>query len=306
MKINIKRFYSFFELLFVLSLILNINTIWAYMEPYSSWFNKFIIALLIISVIGCLLFSSSNKYTFVAILMLSIGLFCYFLLYYFCTENELSDVLAVSVSVLMISIYTLTSSNLVNVFIKYEKIMVVVAAISIFIWLFGSTLNILPGVSSSYTTWTGTGDKQWIKVWYNIQTEAQYIWVGPLLLVRNTAIFVEAPFAAFSFSIALFIELFLNSSRNRYIIILFVLTIISTISTTGFLSIIFAYILYKYSKVNKMSASMYIGIIILILFSIVISGVLVSNKLADSLGSVRLNDYIVGFRTWIDYPIFGV
>lgn len=123
---------------------------------------------------------------------------------------------------------------------KFSNIMVILTIISIIMWVLCSVLGIIKPIGVVPIEW---GDLNFFKSYYYLYFETQKFDFGNFGdLVRNTGVFVEAPMFNFCLCVALGIELFLNITKsnkfNKFILIIGILT---TISTTGQIYLIFVF-----------------------------------------------------------------
>ncbi|MCT3602863.1 polymerization and export protein [Lactobacillus acidophilus] len=195
-------------------------------------------------------------------------------------------------------------THLSRILKAYVNIITVIAAVSIVFWVMGSWLHFINYSSSVMLTW---GDPQRIiPSYYNLYFETQYI-NG---ITRNSAIFVEAPMAALNFLIALSLNVLLekqiklNNIKNLIIIIAGILTM----STTMYVGIIILIVYritrptYKNKFVTMLKPILFI-IFVPILFLIV--NRLIGGKLDTQSGIDRKLDYVNAFSAWSNHPLFG-
>ncbi|SON71839.1 O-antigen ligase family protein [Latilactobacillus sakei] len=108
-------------------------------------------------------------------------------------------------------------------------------------------------------------------------------------------------------SIAFLLDYLINEDRSKFRYIVYIITIISTISTTGILLVSLA-VTYKlvFSNMSRSNLTKVIVIApVAIFFLYFISNKLISQKLETASGSTRMDDYIAGFKAWRIHPIFG-
>lgn len=116
------------------------------------------------------------------------------------------------------------------------NLMLFISCISLFFYLFGTVLKLLPSTNVVYTDWSGT----FFPTWYNVYYEAQPF--------RNCGIYPEAPMFNYTLVIALLSEYFVMH-RNKWKIIILVTTILTSTSTTGqfvLLALVFIHVLGKF------------------------------------------------------------
>lgn len=117
---------------------------------------------------------------------------------------------------------TMRAGGLFDVLIKFERTTVIFAAISLFFWLFGEILHLIPPSGTIANDWSGG---ETISNYYYLHFGAQ----GQ----RNCGVFCEAPMYNLVLCSALFVELFVRASASRARLLIIVATIATTMSTTG-------------------------------------------------------------------------
>ena len=312
-KIN-KRIYAFFEYILALVLILNCRSVWMNMLHVRDWFGNGLLLLLITSTTICIFFRGKctlnvlNKAIF-SVIIIAIYLIV-FLVLNFC--NGLAFLkLMVSVIFLLLYFYICTErDNIPSLFFKYSDLIFVIACVSIVFWVVGSLLEIIPVTETVYINWSNLGNDIPIKSYYGVyfNTQGQLSILNIFSSVRNTAIFTEAPMCAFHFCLSLLVQLFLKNEVDKKKVIVLSVGIISTLSTLGYVLLLAAlaakYILEKPGQ--KMGQ--YIKIMIIPSICIVVlllANHLIINRLGSGSGSIRIDDFIVGFRAWMTKPILG-
>ena len=195
----------------------------------------------------------------------------------------------------------------------FINLMVIIAIVSLFFYIMGSCLKILPETSVTALYW-GVWDTSSIRKFYNVYYEAQFLKIagGALVIPRNCGIFSEAPMYNFVLCVALAVELFVAKKVYRWKIIVLILTIISTLTTTGYLFLILTILCYFANIVfEKRGMSIHkVMYVILALLGAVIALLLVLNKMTSPSGAgsfeVRSDHLFACFRAWLDSPILGV
>ena len=206
--------------------------------------------------------------------------------------------------------FIVCKDNRLSLLTAYKNIMVVIAIESLFFWLFGSLLGIIEHTGYLYSTWAANDNE--INVcpsYYGIYFETQHTnSFDNTGLVRNTAIFTEAPMASMNFSIALMVECMLKKKPYIPFVILLCLAILSTISTTGYMVLLFLLIfkLMTY-HVNTVFLKIIkiIGLPIATLVIIAVGIYVLADKSDTMSLLLRVDDFIVGYDTWIESPLFG-
>lgn len=128
---------------------------------------------------------------------------------------------------------------------------------------------------------------------------------------RNTSIFAEGPMFNLWLCIGFSITLFLRKSLSKIRVIVYILGVLSTFSSTGFifLSITGIYYLAKTGAFAKLQKNIFFRNLIY-LFGIVLSLILVKMILSQKADStsylIRMNEYTNAFNSFKSNPLFGV
>lgn len=215
-------------------------------------------------------------------------------------------------SVALIAIYYFlccSKQSVPKVLLKYNQLICILAAISLFLWIFGSVLGVIPPTNSIRMNWVGTGVDVSYSSYFNLLYEIQDVSnaIVPGVEFKNTGIFVEAPMYALHLSLALIIELFLRKETSKTRTILLIGTIITTFSTSGYLLAIVALCVYEFFVLGNHRWKR----ILLLVSPIVVIGVaqisfsLLSSKLENLSGLTRIDDFKVCWEVFKIYPLFG-
>lgn len=310
MKLSIKM-SSFFEYVIALAIILDCNSVWNNLIETRVWFQYLILALLFTGVIGfiashvCL----SRKAFFFNIVVIPV----YYILYYIINGNSIiQTTLNLMIACSLLGIYYMSQKSdtkAKKLLICFKNIVVCIAAISIFFWITGSLMGIVQPTGISLTNWTGNANQTSIKSYYGIYYSYQNIWFfDKIHIVRNIAIFNEAPMASLVFSLGLMIELLCCKVPKKFNCIVLFVAIISTFSTSGY---IIAAIVYSYNYIKRNSRDSIIKrlkvlFVPLLFFIVIIVGIiLIREKLSTFSGMARIDDFISGVRAWLLNPIIG-
>jgi len=182
--------------------------------------------------------------------------------------------------------------------IKFINITILLSIVSLFFWVLGSNLNIISPTDYLINKWSDGG----VAVsYYNIYFETQRISVMDNAIIRNSGIFAEAPMWNLILSIAIMIQT-LFFGRNNYKTFILVLTILSTISTTGIyiIGLIIAYkIIFEVSGWKK-----YISLTLIPVLLIVLS-IVWQEKSETASTSIRFDDSRAGIQAWLDNIVLG-
>lgn len=304
-EINKQRF---FECLVAVLLVLNGQSMWSKLETVQGWFSWLILGGLWFATIGILYCSNSGTITNQTVF--SLFLIIAYLTVYICVRPvNIKGTFQLVLSVIALSLIVFGMKNISGVLQYYRRTIIIIAAISLFFWIFGSTLSYLQPSGEIYSVWTGNGDHILVKNYYYLYFQQQMSNIKQIDAVRNIAFFCEAPMAAFHFSVAFLIEMFFRKKPSRINIALLVVATLSTISITGYLVLLAGFsakYLLSHSKqklvhaIKAVSVPVAIGVVVCIVLY------LYNLKANSASGYARLNDFIVGYQVWKKHFLFGV
>lgn len=298
--------------IFALLIILNANSL--YIKDYSA--GKIPdYAILVFSYI-CMAVSVINqrmisKKIVMTALKLCVCVGIFFLILYAVNPYNINVntqwLLRVSVLILY---FVICKDNEHSLLMVYKNIMIFIACESLFFWLFGSILDIIEHTGYLYSTWAANENS--IKVcnsYYGIYFETQMTdSFGNAGLIRNTAIFTEGPMASLNFCIALMAEYLLKRKPYMPFVVVLVLAILSTVSTTGYL-VLLSLVLFKVIMYPVNTPILkFVKFVGLPIATVVITGVgiyVLADKQDTMSLLLRVDDFIVGYNTWIEHPIYG-
>ena len=189
-----------------------------------------------------------------------------------------------------------------------QNIILVIAIVSLFFWVSGSLLGIIHPNGVEYTTWTLNGTEVPINKYFNLYFETQMQNFFGVKIIRNSAIFTESPMSSFMFCYALLVELFKKKHMSYKRTALFVVAVLSTFSTTGYVIVIVA-LFFKYmlsQTHSKVTAVLRMAVVpAVLIFLVLFIEQLLQRKFESSSGSIRIDDIIAGFKAWTDHPLMG-
>ena len=307
MKISIK-IQTFFEYLVAVLLVLNGQSMWSKLEITQGWFSWMTLVLLWVSVIGIMFCSNRffiTKRTIVLICLIAIYLFIYICI----RPINLNGILQLVLSVIALGVVTFETNDVAEILQCYLKIMLVIAAISLFFWIFGSMLSYIQPSGEVYSIWTGNGNRILVKNYYYLYFQQQISNIRQIDAIRNMAFFCEAPMSSLHFSFAFLIELFCQKRPSKKRILLLVIATLSTISITGYLVLICglsAKYLLVHPKQEILQTMKAISVPIAIGISICVALYMYELKANTGSGLARLNDFVVGYQVWKKHLLFGV
>lgn len=189
------------------------------------------------------------------------------------------------------------------------KIGAFVALSALLFWVMGSTLGIIKPTEIASISW---GDSvRYVKSYYKLFYEAQNAAVDFGFVrfgVKNCAIFSEAPLCAYVFITLFIINEKLELQKKWMYRVLFLITILSTLTTTGIL-FVFAMSVYFISKMpskNKYETTVkrMIYFIVIVIIAVMVISVLKDKSVTYS-GKVRLLKHQNECLAFLDSPIAG-
>lgn len=307
MKIKINK-QRFFECLVAVLLVLNGQSMWSKLETVQGWFSWLILGVLWFAALGILYCSNSGTITKQTVF--SMILIIAYLAVYICVRPvNFNGTFQLVLSVVAISVIVFGMKDISGILQYYRRIIIIIAAVSLFFWIFGSMLSYLQPSSEVYSVWTGNGDHVLVKNYFCLYFQQQMSNIKQIDAVRNTAFFCEAPMAAFHFSVAFLVEMFFRKKPSRINIILLVVATLSTISITGYLVLLAGFsakYLLSHPKqklihvIKVASIPVAIGVVVCVMLY------LYNLKANSGSGYARLNDFIVGYQVWKKHFLFGV
>lgn len=310
-NLNIKAPYIYKIIAFCLAVIIifNSNSIWITVPGKSShYFNIIFFSLIILVGISFFVISIPQR-IFTVNFLIAICVFFYILIYAFQPVNisDYAYVLKLDVIIIFTLLYYALYCNdkLPRVMQLYVDIVTIIGIISLLFWILGSNLHLINTNKYILSTWSSFNNwAQLVPSYFNIYFEPQQI-NG---LIRNSAIFPEAPMASLHFTVALSIEWLLRKNDKFHIakLVILIICIISTFSSTGYIAVIllvcYKILLSKNAFISKIKPV----IIVVVIVGIIVIQNILSQKLVTESGSIRIDDYVAAYNAWKDNPIMGL
>lgn len=189
---------------------------------------------------------------------------------------------------------------------KLADIVTVLTAISLFFYLFGTLLNVLPGESTATYSWGGT--VRTCPTYFHLFYEAQKIDFFGMTLVRNCGVFPEAPGFAIFLTVATATEVLLRDKPRLWRCLLYVAATATTYSAKAIVLVaaVFA-IKYMFTpSVGWLSRRLKVILIPAAVLGVgAVAAVLLWDKMQSVSGGMRLDDVLACFKTWQTAPLFG-
>ncbi len=297
--------------LIALFLILNCNTIYTAEINKNDHFKEILLILVIIKLI-IQIRNQKEKKIKKSTLMSMIFCIGYMVTYLLVRMPNMGDLINyIFLYLLLFNIFILAFSiSEKNKLIKeilneLSNVATILAVISLVFYFLTTVFHI---VKPTGTVMINFGKERAVNSYYNMHFDTQNVLVFGTKITRNTGIFVEAPMFNLILTIALAIELLFKTKASKFKVIIFLITIITTISTTGMvLSIILLIAKFVFSndnnKVKKYIKFLMIPFIIFVGIYVIFS--IMGEKVDTESYKTRMSDYRVCFLAWKDNPIFG-
>ena len=190
----------------------------------------------------------------------------------------------------------------------FSSVVVALAVISLFFWVFGSLLHLIPK-RTIYYIW----GREYAYVGYNyffLYYENPVQAAGSI--IRNTGIFTEAPGYVDRLIIALCIEMFYKREKiTSFRVIVLLLAMLTTLSSKALILLIYMVGAkwFFYNKFNtKWKYFLHFFVVIVVgTIAVFLLNRIMQNEMATASSRWARYDHLQsGFRAFLDYPIFGV
>ena len=188
---------------------------------------------------------------------------------------------------------------------KLSNIVTVIAAVSLFCFLFGTLLGWLPKVSVTYE-WGGR--TQLCGSYFYLHFESQLTTFMGQDLLRNCGPFPEAPGFAIFLTVATGVETLLRDRLRPVPCVLLVAAALTTFSTKAILLVALAFVLRYSVRTDRTPMGRKVKRIAVPVIAVAAMGaglVLLADKLSTESGRIRIDDLLACVKTWLTAPLFG-
>lgn len=192
-----------------------------------------------------------------------------------------------------------------------SNIVCIIAAISLFFWVFGSILNVVPGRQQVTYQWATfkRSCNTFYYIYYEIPVQSRLLSNG-FRLYRNTAIFPESPGSASFFIYGIINELIFKKEKNKVRICIILMALLSTFSTKGILVLIEIVVYAIWVKYIKNRRSLLSRVLLVVSpFILLLAGTIAYNVVSLKNGTstflMRADDLESAIKVWKNYPILG-
>lgn len=295
-------------LMYLLSLLLVLdgNSMYHALANFNFHFPVLCLGIIVLIFIAYGKFSVERRNFCIAFSLL-VYFFVYFVIKIDTVDKSTYSAIMIGVPLMLFLFEKLQESGTSDVLFFYiENVILILAVISLFFWLFGEVLNVINTNMSMTVTW---GQLRTYEGFFGLQfvtTISNSIGKG---LYGNSGIFTEGPMFCFWLCIALSTELFLKEELSKIKVMLLVGTIFTTLSTTGIFFVAF-FIGLRYCLHMKGRSSLGKTVMVFVLIMalpVVIVGLqqVYYLKMGTSSFLIRMQDYAAGYTLWKQNPIFG-
>lgn len=223
-------------------------------------------------------------------------------------KANVSIVLLFTIFFDLILIYFSTGKSSILLFIKDTSLVIfILAVISLFFFIFAQNLGIISPNKTIQIVW---GGNQEISSWFGIHFNPQGSSYNGFIHGRNTGIFVEPPQYAFMLCYALISELFINKKKSIIRVLILLVTIYTTVSTTGIIVTLLSLgaKLYIYKPKNKFLKYLkwFLSPLLVILLFLMIFGIYKEKMNFGNSAAIRSNNNKVAWMNFLKSPLIGM
>ena len=298
-----KKIVHLVEYILMFLLIIEANSI------YTDQFGTSKIRFLIIAIMGVLVLLNSVQLVVTRNVIKKVLTF--YILYFislvslvlmhsdFDNKFILNYFVALPLGVLLVVVYLIKFNFLVLVE-KFNNIVLLLAIISLFFWIFGSVLQFLSPTNYILSNWA---ENRIDSSYYGIYYETQRILVFDNVFIRNTGMFPESPMWSFPLCLALINEHYLVKKSSNIKKMILSLTILTTFSTTG---IFVAGLIYIYKLIYKYKGKYKVFFLTIVSTIIGFLAIVLREKSKTGSASLRYDDFEIGLSIWKENIFFGV
>ena len=295
------------EYLWAIAVILEGNSVYRHLT------NQNLHLTLICAVVSVLLLFAQNRFrvrkgTILGVLLLLMYVFVYFAVWHRAVSREIyicTLMVGLPVMVLLFSIYAEQGAPY-RLFARMANVILILTILSLIVWLLGSVLGVLSTNSSVRVTW---GRDKIINGYFGLQYDAAKDTTYGITLFRNQSIFAEAPMFNLWLCISLAAECFLKEKHSKPRCLVYILGVLSTVSTTGilFLGILFFLLYFEKLSKGKAIGKVILGFLLIILVpaALFLGQTIYTLKASTRSYAIRMQDFVKGFSVFKSNPVFG-
>lgn len=227
-------------------------------------------------------------------------------------ENVLGAVLLYFILLLWLVLVFFFIPDMKMLWRAFVHVMVALAAISLFFYVFGSLLGWIPPYKETDSLWAPGSWGKGVKNYYYLYYQSQSFRVSnSIKLIRNCGCFPESPMFVFPLSLAFSAAWLIVPSTPKWQKVVLGITILTTMTTAGILCIFLTFVFYvalNHNRLFKSKKTKQLLVWILII-GVVGAVLIVLGKSFTRSGSGSMNVRILQtlgcLKAWWDHPLFG-
>lgn len=188
---------------------------------------------------------------------------------------------------------------------KLSNIVIVLSAMSLFFFVFGTCLDLLPSRTALYH-W-GDNNRTCV-TYFHLHYEAQSIRFFGVPMVRNCGLFTEAPGFAVFLTYAAAVEGLLRKKLRLIPCIILFVTALTTLSAKAILLVVMVFGLRYIVSQNRTVIGKRVKMVLVpaVMVAVAFVGyVLIRDKMNSASYHIRLDDVRACIQTWMTKPLFG-
>ena len=194
--------------------------------------------------------------------------------------------------------------------LAFVNVVAVLALISLVLWVAGPLLGLISPNCSIANGWTGV-NKLTVESpgYFYLLFSVQDLNVLGVRVVRNTSVFVEAPMYALVLCVALVFECLLLKKRRPLVVALMTVSVFTTIAVTGTAVVMglgLAGLLHLLAK-KQLGCKhfLYPFMAAVAVCGACVAVWLLRGKVGSASWLTRIDDFVAGYKTWIENVWFG-
>lgn len=305
----------------MLSIILSGSTMYGVLEPFNNHgiisytFHQISLIMTGLVVLYMMIKHPVRPKNIKLFLMVLVYLSIYLLISRYRISSALESMCLPVLLYIGLTCFQKSDALFVDLFNKYSNIVFIMACISLFFYIFGVLLCIIPFTQLRYTNHG---------VWYNCYNyfylhfvnEWQTTDIAGRTIYRNIGIFMEGPGFAGILLFAFWWELFGHCKQNWRRIVILLICLATTLTTKAYVFSTVLVFVFLYSKKSyqfkfwRKIRNILFPFVLLITFVVILYVMKVKIQTVGELGAtswtIRVADYYMALKAWLTHPVFGV
>ena len=304
-SINIKKIYCF---LIAAMTLVECNTLYSFLIG-----NKYITVATAAILVVSSIYAKKLKKNDGAIVLLFLSASAILLVSYAAGDYK-PEVFAVSVMIPIVCYFILFQDKrrIEYVLNDITELMIIISAISLFFFIFGTLLNIVhPNeyFPSSRIGWGGEVGGVNYRGYYRLYFQGTLVNFFRYSGFRNTAVFVEGPMFVYPLSIAIYNEWNLRAGGPRKkALAIMIAAMLTSFTTTGYLALLLIFVFNLFTRGKSKKFLEHSHIVVGVIAVGILGFNIVSDKYVSGTISVnkRIDDISSCFKAFIAHPLIGI